>query len=303
MKEILKVRNLSKKFNGHLVVNSLNMTVYEGDIFGFLGPNGAGKTTTIRMILSLIKCNSGEVYINGVSIKENYKEAIAQISAMVESPRFYENLTAYENLKIIKNFHKNVEEERISEVIVRVGLKDHIDRKFKEFSLGMKQKLGLAAALLTKPKLIILDEPTNGLDPQGIIEFRELINDLSKNEKITFFISSHLLSEVELMCNRVAIISKGRVVIQGAVEELLTSKKDIYEFRVNDKEGAKELIDNIEEVKFNGFSEKGIAIELNNKEPWVINKILVEGNIKVNGINRINKSLEEYFVETIEGGK
>ncbi|WP_027633541.1 ABC transporter ATP-binding protein [Clostridium hydrogeniformans] len=303
MKEILKVRNLSKKFNGHLIVNSLNMTVYEGDVFGFLGPNGAGKTTTIRMILSLIKCNSGEVYINGVSIKDNYKEAISEVAAIVENPKFYDNLTCYDNLKIIKNFHKGVAEERILEVLSMVGLKDSVKRKFKELSLGMKQRLGIAAALLHKPKLIILDEPTNGLDPQGIIEVRELISYLAENERITFFISSHLLHEIELMCNRVAIISKGRVVIQGAVEELLTFNKNIYEFKIDDKEMAKVIIENVNGAKFNGFSERGIAIELNNKEPWEINKALIEKDIKVNGINRINKSLEEYFVETIEGVK
>lgn len=303
MKEVLKIRNLSKKFNGHLVINSLNATIYEGDVFGFLGPNGAGKTTTIKMILGLIRCNSGEVYINGINAIENYKEAIKNVSAIVETPKFYENLCAYDNLKIIKNFYKEIPERRIIEVLEIVNLSKHLNKKIKHFSLGMKQRLGIASALITNPKIILLDEPTNGLDPHEIIEIRQLIKSLAKEEKVTFFICSHLLHEIELLCNRVAIISNGTIVIQGKVKDLLDNSKNIYEFRVSDKEKSKAITESFCGVIFDSFTHKGIIVELLERSPWELNKEFVMNDIKVNAIHKIGKSLEEYFIETVEGSE
>jgi ABC-2 type transport system ATP-binding protein len=216
---LLQTRRLTKSFRGRKIIDHLNLTVMKGDVYGFLGRNGQGKTTAIRLITGLIFPDSGEVIINGFHLRTNFKQAISQVGAIVESPAFYDYLTGYENLSLMANLLPGVEKSRIGEVLEIVGLRSRAKDKVRTYSLGMKQRLGIANALLGDPPLIILDEPTNGLDPQGIKEIREMIAQLSSEKGITFFISSHLLHEIQQICNRIGILKEGKLLVEGDVEE------------------------------------------------------------------------------------
>ncbi len=220
---VLETKDLTKVMNGKPIVSNVNIQVSTGDIFGFLGPNGAGKTTTIRMITHLVFPTSGEIFISGLSLKEHFKEAISKVGCIVENPTFYPNLSAYQNLKLSAALLGNIHNERIEEVLTLVGLASHLKQKVGTFSLGMKQRLGIANAILGYPKLVILDEPTNGVDPIGLREMKILIKELANKENITFFISSHMLREMEDLCNKVAILQKGEIVAQGQVMSLLSA--------------------------------------------------------------------------------
>ena len=220
---LLEAKGLTKSFKGRKVIDNLDLRVIKGDVYGFLGRNGQGKTTTIRMITGLISADSGNVTIGGFKIKSDFIKAISQIGAIVESPTFYGYLSGYENLLLMANLIPGFKKSRIYEVLETVGLKNRCNDKVKTYSLGMKQRLGLANALLNNPKLIILDEPTNGLDPQGMKEFREMITRLSIENKITFFISSHLLYEIQQICNRIGIIHEGRLLVEGYVHDLINT--------------------------------------------------------------------------------
>lgn len=221
MKEsVLQVSNLTKQIKKQVLVNNVSLSLGEGDIFGFLGPNGAGKSTTIKMILGLVRPTSGEVTILNYNISTQREQALQSIGAMVEYPSFYPNLSGFENLKLFARLYR-IKDERIYEVLELVRLKYEADKPFGKYSLGMKQRLGIARAFLHKPKIVILDEPTNGLDPEGVIEIRNLIMELSVRENITFLISSHILGEIQTLCNKVAIIKEGSILVQGETKQLL----------------------------------------------------------------------------------
>lgn len=302
MSYILETRDLTKQYGSQKSVNSLNLKVEKGDIYGFLGPNGAGKTTTIRMILGLIRPTNGEVFIDGVSVQKDFTKAITGISGIVETPKFYENLSGYDNLKILKNFRPDIPVSRIDEVLKLVDLEEAKKKKFKTYSLGMKQRLGLAATLLNKPKIIILDEPTNGLDPQGVVEIRETIVRLAKMQELTVLISSHILHEIEIMCNKVAIIVNGNLVIEGNTHELLTSDTDV-EIAVDDVSKASNVINELGEGILKKKLDDKIIISDSKIESWKANELLVNAGVKVSAITKENKSLEQYFIETVEEGK
>ena len=303
MKEILKVRNLSKKYGERIVVDNLDLEVYENDVFGFLGPNGAGKTTTIRMILNLISPNGGHIEINGIDLHKDYKKAISNVAAIVEIPKFYEHLTAYDNVMLIKNFNKNIPKSRIYEVLEIVGLRGREKDKVKTYSLGMKQRLGIALTLINDPKLIILDEPTNGLDPQGIVEIRQLIKELTEKHNKTVFVSSHLLHEVEMICNRVVIINKGKTIVKGNVKELINSDKDQLEVSSPHSEKIREVCSTIKNCEFKGFTENGVILDIEKNSSGKIINILVNQGIEINSVANKAKSLETFFIESIEGDK
>ena len=233
MGSILKIENLKKEYNKKIILNNINLNVKEGIIYGFLGPNGAGKSTTIRIILGLIKEYNGDIKIFNCNLSKNRIEILERIGALVESPAYYEHLSAYDNLKVWA-IMKNVALSRIDEVLNIVNLYNNKDKKVKNFSLGMKQRLGIAQALINNPDFLILDEPTNGLDPMGIREIRNLIVSLSKKHNKTILISSHLLSEVELMVDDVGIINNGNLLYEGALDKLkekynsLTTLEEIF---------------------------------------------------------------------------
>ena len=220
MRNIIETRDLTKVFKDTKVVNKVNISVKEGDIYGFLGPNGAGKSTTIKMILGLVKPTEGTALINKYDIVSQRKNAIEFVGSMVEAPSFYGYLSGYKNLKLYANLYQK-DDNRINEVLELVGLSNAKNKKVSNYSLGMKQRLAIARAFLNNPKIVILDEPTNGLDPQGVIEIRNIIRYLAKTENVTFIVCSHILSEVQNLCNRISIINNGEILVEGNTEDLI----------------------------------------------------------------------------------
>ena len=296
--KIIEINSLTKDFKDLRAVNSLNLNVFEGDVFGFLGPNGAGKSTTIRMLLSLIKPKEGSIKLFGKTLEKNRIEILKRIGAIVEKPDFYGYLSAYKNLEILgKISGKEISKNRIMEVLELVGLSKRYKSKVKTFSHGMKQRLGLGQALLHNPDLIILDEPTTGLDPQGMKEIRDLILHLSKEEKKTIFLSSHILHEVELVANRMIIINKGTTKVEGYVQDLLNAKKLKVSFEVNDEEKTLNLLNQSQwKNKLESHAKSIFMFSLENNEIADLNKYLVENGIAVSAVVP-TRSLEDYFLK------
>lgn len=292
---IIKTKNLSKKYKNSVVVNKIDLEIQEGEIYGFLGPNGAGKTTTIQMLLGLIKPSNGEIYIDGKTIKNNRIDILKNMGSLVESPSYYGNLTAYENLEIIAKVRK-IPLSRIQEVLEIVGLEKAEKKLTKNFSLGMKQRLGIGMAILGSPKILILDEPTNGLDPSGIEEIRELIKSFPVKYGMTVLVSSHLLSEIDQIATNVGIINKGNLIFQGEINHLRNLSNTIINFKVDQIDIARKLLKN-EKIKFN---RNGFEIDSPDySEVATINKLLVENNINVYRIEEIKDSLERIFLNLI----
>ncbi len=296
--KIIEINSLTKDFKDLRAVNSLNLNVFEGDVFGFLGPNGAGKSTTIRMLLSLIKPTEGSIKLFGKTLQKNRIEILKRIGAIVEKPDFYGYLSAYKNLEILgKISGKEISKNRIMEVLELVGLSKRYKSKVKTFSHGMKQRLGLGQALLHNPDLIILDEPTTGLDPQGMKEIRDLILHLSKEEKKTIFLSSHILHEVELVANRMIIINKGTTKVEGYVQDLLNAKKLKVSFEVNDEEKTNRLLAQSDWInKLESQAKTIFMFSLENHEIADLNRYLVENGIAVSAVVP-TRSLEDYFLK------
>jgi ABC-2 type transport system ATP-binding protein len=296
--KIIEINSLTKDFKELRAVNSLNLNVFEGDVFGFLGPNGAGKSTTIRMLLSLIKPTEGSIKLFGKTLEKNRIEILKRIGAIVEKPDFYGYLSAYKNLEILgKISGKEINKKRIMEVLELVGLSKRFNSKVKTFSHGMKQRLGLGQALLHNPDLIILDEPTTGLDPQGMKEIRDLILHLSKVEKKTIFLSSHILYEVELVANRMIIINKGTTRVEGYVKDLLNAKKLKVSFEVDDEVKTKSLLSQSGWItKLESEAKNVFMFLLENNEIADLNKYLVENGIAVSALIP-TRSLEDYFLK------
>ncbi|WP_270942554.1 ABC transporter ATP-binding protein [Romboutsia lituseburensis] len=302
MSEVLKVENLTKKRGNKIVVDNLSFTINKGDIFGFLGPNGAGKTTTLKMILKLIKKDSGKVYIDGFDIDTNFKDAIKNVSAIIENPAIYLDLTAYENLKIVKNFSDSYSVSyEIEDVLEIVGLNGREYEKVKKYSLGMKQRLSIAMALIKNPKIILLDEPTNGLDPKGIIEMRELIKELCQKHNKTIIISSHILHEIEMMCNRVVIINKGKQILESDIESI-TNKNDLFFIRTSDINKSIKVLNDKKYATLHKIQHKGITVQSNESSIALLAKEFMKNDIYIYEISSNNKSLEDIFIE-ITGGK
>ena len=296
--KVIEVRGLTKDFKDIRAVDSLSVNVYRGDVFGFLGPNGAGKSTTIRMLLTLIRPKEGSIKIFGKSLMEDRDDILKDSGAIIENPAFYNYLSAYKNLEILSRMSgKEISSNKIMETLEIVGLKERSTSKVKTYSHGMKQRLGIAQALLHDPELIILDEPTTGLDPQGMKEIRDLINYLCKEKNKTIFLSSHILSEVEQVANRMIIINKGKTVVEGKVQELLDSAEMKVTIEVDDAEADWQLI------KDSGWAEKlfstnnnKMVFDVKTDEIALLNKHLVSNNISVSAIVP-TRSLEEYFLK------
>jgi len=302
--KIIEVTGLTKQFKEVRAVDNLNLNVHKGDVFGFLGPNGAGKSTTIRMLLSLIRPTKGSIKIFNKSLKESRKDILRRIGAIVEKPDFYLYLSAYKNLEILgKLSGADVSRKNIMSLLELVGLEKRYKSKVKTFSHGMKQRLGLAQALLHDPELIILDEPTTGLDPQGMKEVRDLIIHLSKEKEKTIFLSSHILSEVEIIANRMIIINKGTTIVEGDVKELLNSGRMTVKFDVDKPEETLKLInESAWKEKLNSNSFSTFLLYLEKEETAQLNKYLNNNNISVSSVVP-TRSLEEYFLSITEGQK
>ncbi|KYD15179.1 ABC transporter ATP-binding protein [Saccharococcus caldoxylosilyticus] len=302
MNPLLQLKNVRKDIGKKTIIHDLSLEVFPGEVFGFLGPNGAGKTTTIRMIVGLMGITSGDVLINGISIQKDFEKAIQHVGAIVENPEMYKFLTGYQNLLHYARMTKGVTKERIDEVVKLVGLEKRIHDKVKTYSLGMRQRLGLAQALLHRPSLLILDEPTNGLDPAGIREIRDYLRKLAKEEGLGIIVSSHLLSEMEMMCDRFAIIQHGRLVGIESVQELSKQAQKVL-LTVKPVEQALTVIKNIYPHMNITSAKQGIEVSIDYEEIPSLNAALVSANIKVYGIQVLTKSLEERFLEMTGGNE
>ena len=293
---VLKCEHLHKNFGKKEILKDVSLELEKGDILGFIGPNGAGKTTTIKLILGLQSITSGTVKINGYDITSNFTNAIRNVGAIVENPDLYMYLTGYENLKLIANLYKGVGKERIDEVVKLVKLENRINDKVSRYSLGMRQRLGIAQAILHKPNLLILDEPTNGLDPEGIKEIRELLKDLAEKEEMAVLISSHNLLELETFCNKICIIKNGKVMETNKIEDEKNIAKSGYIFEIDNTEMIDKMFKNVTIVNRNMFK---IAVD-RDEVPSVIKK-LVENDIKIYAVNENKISLEDAFLKKTGG--
>jgi ABC-2 type transport system ATP-binding protein len=297
----MQLIGLKKQIGSKLIVKGLDFDIQPGEVFGFLGPNGAGKTTTIRMMVGLIRISEGDVRIQGKSIKSDFKGAIRHVGAIVENPELYGFMSGYKNLVVFSRMIPGITKDRIDEVVKLVGLEKSINQKVKRYSLGMRQRLGIAQALLHRPSILILDEPTNGLDPSGIREIRHYIRKLAEEENVAVIVSSHLLSEMELMCDRIGILKNGELI---SIQEVHSTDKDVPEEMVKidcssaQLEKAKQLL----QEKF------GIAAVDNNNQllfpisrdqmPPII-KALAVADIEMYAVAVERKTLEDKFLHVI----
>nr|WP_255731369.1 ABC transporter ATP-binding protein [Solibacillus sp. MA9] len=285
---------MNKTIKGKHIIKNLNLTFYPGQITGFLGPNGAGKTTTIRMMTGLMHPSEGEVIIDGHSLSKKYEEAISHVGVIVENPEMYKYMTGYKNLQHFARMHKGVTKERIDEVVAQVGLENRIHEKVKTYSLGMRQRLGLAQAMLHRPKFLILDEPTNGLDPAGIREFRMYLRRIATEDNVAIVVSSHLLSEIELMVDRIAVIQNGELIDLRELEQQAATQ---YLIEVGQHEQAIALFGDKLTKQNTGF-----LLDLTKEEVPAIVRQLVEAGIDLYSIQPVQKRLEDQFIEMTGGG-
>lgn len=299
MQKVLEVKNLRKKLGKREIIKDISFYIEEGVIFGFLGPNGSGKTTTIRMLVDLISMDSGSISIMGKDITKEREVALSHVGAVVENPELYKYLTGYENLRQIARI-RGITEERIDEVVKLVGLEKRIKDKMKKYSLGMKQRLGLAAALLSKPNLLILDEPTNGLDPNGIKEFRTILQTLAREKNMSVFVSSHILGEVQHLCDVVAFIEDGQITAVETMDNLQNSHT--YLLETNKNEVTLKALQEIDLIVVKDETEKGYIIELEEENFGKVLKELISRDIEVKAFDKHVKGLEERYLEVIKGG-
>ncbi|WML31622.1 ABC transporter ATP-binding protein [Neobacillus sp. OS1-32] len=294
----LSVKNLRKVIGRKEIIKGLTFDLREGEVFGFLGPNGAGKTTTIRMLVGLIKPTSGSIHICGYNLEENFQAALKNLGCIVENPELYPFLSGYHNLLHFARMLDGVGDERIKEVTELVGLTERIHDKVKTYSLGMRQRLGIAQALLGNPKVLILDEPTNGLDPAGIREMREFIRFLAEHEGLSVLVSSHLLSEIQLLCDRVAIIAKGIIIRTDTVLRLLSNREKMV-WRLEPYETGKQILQAL--TKIEEKDDGTIWTEYNEEKIPEWNKQLVDSGVSVLEMNRKMPVLEDLFLELTGG--
>lgn len=305
-KPLVEIKNVSKRIGSRLIIDNLSLDIFRGEVLGFLGPNGAGKTTTIRMMLGLISITRGEIFIEGKSIRKDYEQAIAKVGGIVENPDMYKYLTGYQNLLHYARMYKGVNKERIYEVIKLVGLEQRIKDKVKTYSLGMRQRLGIAQALLNSPSLLVLDEPTNGLDPAGIHELRALLKKLAAEENIAVFVSSHLLSEMELMCTRVAIIQNGRLIqVQSLVDSLENQKDKVLTIALDvaPSDKARLYLDGLNKNYSPVIKNNEIEIAVDREDIPGLIEMLVKEKYRIYGVREVQQSLEDKFLEATGGNQ
>lgn len=298
---IVRIQNVTKRIGNRTIIDKLSLEVPRGEVFGFLGPNGSGKTTTIRMMVGLMSITSGDILIDGHSISSNFEKAISHVGAIVENPEMYKYLTGYENLIHFARMIPGVTAHRVKEVVALVGMEGRIHDKVKTYSLGMRQRLGVAQAILHKPKLLILDEPTNGLDPAGIRELRDYLRNLSRQEGVAVFVSSHLLSEMELMCDRVAIIQSGKLIDIRNLQQSRAASVGRILLEVDKPEAAIEALTAAGYQADAGDHHGTIVIIGDKEKAAAANAVLVQAGIKVFGIRAEVKTLEDQFLEMTGG--
>ncbi|KHD35776.1 ABC transporter ATP-binding protein [Clostridium acetobutylicum] len=296
-KRILLVEDVHKVIRGREIIKGINFSIDEGEVLGFLGPNGSGKSTTLRMIVGLSKPSSGKIEICGYSILHNYVKAMENVGCIVEGPDLYEYMSGKDNLEMLAAMDKNVTNEDIEYAVNLVNMEKSIKDKVSTYSLGMKQRMGIAQALMKRPKLLILDEPTNGLDPAGINDLRNLIQRLSKEEKISVLISSHLIAEIELICDKVSIIKDGEILKNASVAELLKTKEVFWE--LNDNEKGREVLKNSWKIdsRINGSK---LEASVDEEKLISINDSFLSNGIKIKFASSKQRNLEDLFLNITE---
>ncbi len=304
MEGVLHIEGLSKYFGSKKVLDNISLDAYRGEVLGLLGPNGAGKTTAIKIVMGFLRSDSGKITVDGMDLRKNYEKCMAQLGGIVENPEMYRELSGRVNLEMYARLHDNVTKERIDQVVHLVGMEARINDKIKKYSLGMKQRIGLAQALLHRPSVLIMDEPTNGLDPTGIKELRDIFRKLAHEENIAVIVSSHMLAEMEQMCDRVAVIDKGRILMQKPISEFIKdiSGNNSYRFYVDDPDAA-----------IRALTELGSQCDMSLGDSWFdiccirdslpdVTRYLVSRGIRVYEVNLIEHSLEEAFITLVGGG-
>lgn len=296
---VLELKNVSKTFGKRKVIDNLSLEVKEGEIFGFLGPNGSGKTTTIKMILKLIDNDEGTIKVNGYDTEKQFEKAMECIGAIVENPDMYKYMSGIDNLKLHARI-RNVSKQRIDEVLKLVELDNRSKEKVGKYSLGMKQRLGLAITLLHKPKVLILDEPTNGLDPAGIKKLRDILKEISHKDGVAVFVSSHILSEMQLMCDRVAVIDNGKIVKIEEISSEEEEKNEVLDIKVKNIEKAQKIL----KEKFNlesKLEQKNIEITVETEKVPGIIKELAIADVEIKAVIPKEHTLEEIFFDATKG--
>ncbi len=298
--EILKCNNLKKQIKNKIIVENISFSINKGDIVGFIGPNGAGKTTIIKLILGLMKLSEGKVFINGFDIEKNFIKAIEKVGSIVENPDLYMYLSGYDNLKIIANNYKNISKDRIHEVIKIVGLENRIKDKVSNYSLGMRQRLGIAEAIINEPELLILDEPTNGLDVEGIIEIRNLIKKLSQ-QGMAIFISSHNLTEIDNLCNRIIAIKNGKIIADDTIENFTTiSNISSYILELNYIGNLAKIIS---DYKFEIIKDNKIRVYISKDKLTELMQKLIENKYQIYSLQEEKLTSEEAFIKKVGENK
>lgn len=297
---VLTVSHLKKDIKKKTIIHDVSFDIKEGEILGFLGPNGSGKTTTLRMIVGLSRPTAGDVEICGYSLKKNFVQAMSQVGCIIEGPDLYGYMSGYKNLELLGSMSQGVTKEDIDSAVKLVGMENRIHDKVDVYSMGMKQRIGLAQALIHKPKLLILDEPTNGLDPQGIHEFREIVKRLARERGLSVLISSHLISEVQLMCDRVSIINKGHIIQNADIKDILATGEAVW--TVNEPEKAQQLIKDRFGLETTRVPE-GLKALVDMDTLPAVNKVLIEAGFEISFIDNKKRTLEDLFLELTEKDK
>ncbi|MBO0602599.1 ABC transporter ATP-binding protein [Sporosarcina sp. E16_3] len=298
MKPVVELKNLSKTIGKKKIIDNLNLSLYPGQITGFLGPNGAGKTTTIRMMVGLMEPSGGDIVIDGKLLADDFEVGLSKVGVIVENPEMYKFMSGYKNLLHFARMHDGVTKARIEEVINQVGMQNRIHEKVSTYSLGMRQRLGLAQAILHRPKFLILDEPTNGLDPAGIREFRTYLKMIAEKEGVSIFVSSHMLSEIELMCDRIAVIQNGKLV---DIREMSETQESHYYIEIFPAEMAESML------KAEGFAVEahndGFIIKAEKTQiPGLVQQIAAN-EMQLFAVHPHRKTLEDQFLEMTGGGQ
>lgn len=295
---IVELKGLSKTIGKKKIIDNLNLQLFPGQITGFLGPNGAGKTTTIRMMAGLMKPSSGEVIVEGQTLTDHFEETMSKVGVIVENPEMYKYMSGWKNLLHFARMNKSITKERITEVVDQVGMQNRIHEKVSSYSLGMRQRLGLAQALLHRPKFLILDEPTNGLDPAGIREFRTYLRKIAVEDGVSVFVSSHLLTEIELMCDRIAIIQNGQLI---DIREMNQKEEAHYYIEAQPVEKTRELL--VELGLTVAESGHGFIVKVEQDQIPAIIQSMVTANLQIFAVQPFRKTLEDQFLEMTGGGQ
>ena len=300
----LSIKNITKIYGKKKAADHVSFDIRRGEIFGFLGPNGAGKTTVIKSILGFIFPDEGEVYINGYNVKTDYEKAMSSVGGIVENPEMYVNLSARKNIEMYARLHGNIPKERINEVLNDVGLGARAKDPVKKYSLGMKQRIGLAQAMVHKPKLLILDEPTNGLDPTGIHQLRDILKKYAHEDGAAVMVSSHILSEMQLLCDRVGIINNGKLISVCSMEELnkQMNPTTCYSIKVSAIDQAEKLLSDNEAVGKIESEGDLITAEISEDNISSVVRLLVTNGVDISEVRKIESSLEDIFLQVTGGG-